>query len=163
MEPTKSETAAIGSWLTSYSAEGRSTQFSIENVVKVSHMTRKVAEAPLNQAEINHWLTTLGSTPEAQASTLKDLLRHAAEDRMSPEDRSLCVRELNRLNLAIPERVRQDIRPRLVSTPTCPGGCGLKKHPGTSCDDAILGIDAVERGRVLDEKFNKKVPHERIS
>jgi hypothetical protein len=43
------------------------------------------------------WCQQLGRTVDAQATTLRELLRHAGEDEMSSEDRTICRRQLSRL------------------------------------------------------------------
>lgn len=48
-------------------------------------------------AEIWGWLGMLGKTGRKQVEVVRDLLHHAAEDRMSAEDRVICKRALDLL------------------------------------------------------------------
>jgi len=41
--------------------------------------------------EIQEWLNYLAPTPAERLKVLRDLIRYAAEDEMSAEDRSICV------------------------------------------------------------------------
>lgn len=52
------------------------------------------ATRPLSPAEISDWVEGLGASPLERAQTTADLLRHANEDGMSPDDRRICIEAL---------------------------------------------------------------------
>jgi len=51
----------------------------------------------LNETELKSWLQTLSPYSRQQVEIVKDLLDHAASDRMSTEDRINCVQALRLL------------------------------------------------------------------
>ena len=55
----------------------------------------------MTDAETRAWLEALAPTDEARIVLLKDMLRHAAGDGMSAEDRVLCVQCLKQLELKL--------------------------------------------------------------
>ena len=57
-------------------------------------------EAPLNDYEVEEWVTRLGINREARMKALRELLRNANGDHMTPQDRVICNRELQRLQEA---------------------------------------------------------------
>ena len=51
----------------------------------------------MTEHDQRRWLATLGPTRERQIAVLRELLRHAAHDEMSAEDRAICRAQLARL------------------------------------------------------------------
>ena len=51
----------------------------------------------MTKPEIKNWLSMLSPTPYGQRQEVELLLSHANEDRMSNEDREICVRALQLL------------------------------------------------------------------
>ena len=51
----------------------------------------------MTDSEIAAWLASLGRTPAQQRAALAELLRFAAQDEMSVEDRGICRAALGRL------------------------------------------------------------------
>lgn len=51
----------------------------------------------MNEAEQLAWVAMLGKTPLEQASSIRELLKHANGDEMSADDRRICVAQLERL------------------------------------------------------------------
>lgn len=58
-----------------------------------------MADTPMTEMEIKAWLCGLGTTRREQTAVIRDLLRHAGEDHMSAEDRAICRRCLDTLEL----------------------------------------------------------------
>lgn len=51
----------------------------------------------LSPAELAYWESRMGASPEEKIASIRNLLRHAAEDRMSKDDREICKTTLLRL------------------------------------------------------------------
>lgn len=70
----------------------------------------------MSEPEIKAWLFTLGNSTADRIRTIENLLKHANGDEMSPEDRTICRKTLDRLRngeMITPE-IRVVERPRFV-------------------------------------------------
>lgn len=71
----------------------------------------------MTEPEIKAWLSTLATTTTGRITMIKDLIRHANGDEMSPEDRTICVSVLKRLEAGeeiVPELREVTPRPKYV-------------------------------------------------
>ena len=63
---------------------------------------------PLTDADIRAWLDMLGGDRASQLATVADLLSHAAEDHMHPDDIKVCLRAVRLLGGRVGKRPLRD-------------------------------------------------------
>ena len=110
-------------------------------------MSPKQTEPPLQPEEIEAWVEGLGTTRTARIVLLKELIRYANGDRMTAEDRVICVNALHRLQQE--ERKAQGLPPlAIIERPKAkprrwPGAQKTQQEQTTGARSSNTGPDAM--------------------
>ena len=77
----------------------------------------------MTEQEIKAWLRLIGRTDADRIRSIRELLRHANEDRMSAEDRTICRQTLTRLEQGLSPNFR--LQKLLVDNPAATAENGV--------------------------------------